>query len=105
MNSGIRIRASARAGLTTVQAVIKHPMHTGNSRDPNSGKIIPAHFIENVTIQHGGKIIMSCDWSRAVSKNPYLSLAFTGASPGDIVRISWRDSHGHTESKDALVAG
>lgn len=79
MASGIRIRTSTKDELTTVQAILRHPMDTGNSRDPETGNMIPAFFIETVTIHHGDKEIMTCDWSRAVSKNPYLSFSFTGA--------------------------
>ncbi|MCK5104043.1 MAG: thiosulfate oxidation carrier complex protein SoxZ [Cyclobacteriaceae bacterium] len=103
MAAGIRIRTSTKDGLTTVQAILKHPMDTGNSRDPETGEMIPAFFIEAVTIHHGEKIIMTCDWSRAVSKNPYLSFAFEGAKTGDTVRISWQDSSGNTESKEAVI--
>ena len=103
MASGIRIRTTIKDDLTTVQAILKHPMDTGNSRDPETGDMIPAFFIEKVTIHHGEKVIMTCDWSRAVSKNPYLSFSFSGANTGDTVRISWQDSRGNTESKDAVI--
>ena len=103
MASGIRIRISIKDELTTVQAILKHPMDTGNSRDPETGNMIPAFFIETVTIHHGDKEIMTCDWSRAVSKNPYLSFTFTGAKTGDTVRISWQDSNGDTESKEVVI--
>ena len=103
MAFGIRIRTSTKDDLTTVQAILKHPMDTGNSRDPETGNMIPAFFIETVTIHHGDKEIMNCDWSRAVSKNPYLSFSFTGAKAGDIVRISWQDSNGNKESKETVI--
>ena len=103
MAFGIRIRTSIKGGLTIVQAILKHPMDTGNSSDPETGNIIPAFFIETVTLHHGDKIIMTCDWSRAVSKNPYLSFSFTGAKAGDTVRISWQDSSGNSESKEAVI--
>ena len=103
MASGIRIRTSSKNELTTVQAILKHPMDTGNSRDPETGNMIPAFFIETVTIHHGDKEIMTCDWSRAVSKNPYLSFSFTGAKAGDTVRISWQDSSGNKESKETVI--
>ncbi len=99
----IRIRTSTKDGLTTVQAILKHPMDTGNSSDPETGKIIPAFFIETVTLYHGDVVIMSCDWSRAVSKNPYLSFSFTGAKTGDTVRISWQDSNGNARSKETVI--
>lgn len=103
MVAKIRIRASMKNGITTVQAVLKHPMHTGNYRDIKSGAIIPAHFIETVTIEHGEKVVMTGDWSRAISKNPYLSFAFSGANTGDTIRISWQDSQGDTATKEAVI--
>jgi len=103
MTSKIRIRASIKDCLTTAQAILKHPMDTGYSRDPDTGDIIPAFFIETVTVHHGDKVIMTCDWGRAVSKNPYLSFAFSGAKAGDTLRISWQDSNGNTESKEAVI--
>jgi len=48
MTSKIRIRTSIKDGLTTAQAILKHPMDTGYSRDPDTGDIIPAFFIETV---------------------------------------------------------
>ena len=103
MTSKIRIRTSIKDGLTTAQAILKHPMDTGYSRDPNTGDIIPAFFIETVTVHHGDEVIMTCDWGRAVSKNPYLSFAFSGAKAGDTLRISWQDSNGNIESKEAVI--
>ena len=103
MATGIRIRTLTKDNLTTVQAILKHPMDTGNSRDPETGDMIPAFFIETVTIHHGDKVIMTCDWSRAVSKNPYLSFTFEGAKTGETVRISWQDNQGNTESKEAVI--
>ena len=50
MASRIRIRTSTKDDLTTVQAILKHPMDTGNSRDPETGNMIPAFFIEMVTV-------------------------------------------------------
>ncbi len=98
MASGIRIRTSHREGLTTVRAIIKHPMDTGYERDPETGFAIPMYYIEELVCRHKDIVIMRCDWSRAVSKNPYLSFQFEGAVPGDMLSISWRDSKGLSES-------
>lgn len=103
MSSKIRIRAQITQGITTVQAVLKHPMHTGNSRDPDSGAIIPAFFIEIVTVKLRDQTLMTCEWSRAVSKNPYLSFTFSGANISDTIHISWQDSHGNTESATTII--
>jgi sulfur-oxidizing protein SoxZ len=100
MTGSIKARTSIRENVATVRAIIRHPMHTGFEIDESSGTKIPAHYIETVGIYHGEKLIMQCDWSRAVSANPYLSFAFSGARAGDTLRISWQDNKG--ESDDQL---
>ena len=98
MASGIRIRTAYRDGLTTVRAIIKHPMDTGYDIDAETGNPIPMYYIEELVCRHNDKVLMRCDWSRAVSRNPYLSFQFEGAVPGDMLSISWRDSKGLEES-------
>ena len=98
MGSSIKVRTNIREGVTTVRAIIRHPMHTGFKFDETTGAIIPAHYIENVVIHHGEKPVLQCDWSRAVSANPYLSFAFSGAVAGDMLRISWRDNKGDSDT-------
>ena len=78
-------------------------MHTGFESDETTGEIIPAHFIETVTVQHGGKTILQCDWSRAVSTNPYLSFAFSGAMAGDLLSISWKDNKNESDSVEVKI--
>ena len=103
MTSSIKVRTSMREEKTTVRAIIRHPMHTGYEFDPASGELIPAHFIENVTVQHGGKTLLQCDWGRAISSNPYLSFEFSGAQPGDILRIAWSDNKGESDSIETRI--
>lgn len=103
MTSTIKVRTSMRDGITTVRAIIRHPMHTGYEFDMEAGALIPAHYIENVTAYHGEKIILQCDWSRAVSSNPYLSFEFTGAQPGDLLRITWSDNKGESDSIETKI--
>lgn len=98
MTSSIKIRTSIRDGLTTVRAIIRHPMHTGYETDEETGEVIPAHYIENVTVHHEDKIILECDWSRAVSRNPYLSFVFAGAKTNDLLTISWSDNKNKNDS-------
>jgi len=47
--------------------------------------------------------VLQCDWSRAVSKNPYLSFRFSGAQSGDIIRIAWVDNLGEESSKEVKL--
>ena len=103
MASTIRMKASLRDGLATVRAIIRHPMHTGYEIDKETKKLIPAHYIENVIVHHGDKVLLQCDWGRAISANPYLSFEFTGALAGDTLRISWSDNLGQSDSVEATI--
>lgn len=103
MASSIRVKSSLRDGFTTVRAIIRHPMHTGYGFDKETGTLIPAHYIENVTVHHGDKVILQCDWGRAVSANPYLSFSFTGAKSGDKLHIIWTDNLGGSDEVEMTI--
>ncbi|MBI4005903.1 MAG: thiosulfate oxidation carrier complex protein SoxZ [Gammaproteobacteria bacterium] len=103
MASSIKIRTSIKDGLTTVRSILRHPMHTGYEKDPETGNTIPAHYIEKVIVHHGNKLILQCDWSRAVSSNPYLSFIFSGAKAGDTLRISWSDNKRESDTAEAII--
>ena len=103
MASSIRVKTSLRDGLTTVRAIIHHPMHTGYEFDKEAGRLIPAHYIENVTVYHGDRVVLQCDWGRAVSANPYLSFMFKGAKQGDKLRIHWTDNLGGSDMAETGI--
>ena len=101
--SSIRLRASNKGGITTVKALITHPMETGLRKDKKTGKKVPAHFIQAVTGKHNGKDVLVGEWGAAVSKNPYLSFQFAGGKAGDSVELSWSDNMGKTDSASTKV--
>ncbi|MBM2830758.1 MAG: hypothetical protein HW411_1548 [Gammaproteobacteria bacterium] len=103
MASSIKIRTSIKDGLTTVRSIIRHPMDSGYIKNPETGDTIPAHYIEKVTVHHGDKLVLQCDWGRAVSANPFLSFIFSGAKTGDTLRISWADNKGESDSIEAVI--
>ena len=102
--ASIKIRAKLSGDVTTVKTLIKHPMDTGLVKDKKTGAVIPAHFIQEVTCEHGGNKVMTALWGGAVSKNPYLSFKFTGAKAGDTVKLSWADNKGESDSAETQVS-
>jgi len=102
--ASIKIRAKLSGDVTTVKALIKHPMDTGLVKDKKTGNVIPAHFIQEVTCEHGGNKVMTAMWGAAVSKNPYLSFKFAGAKAGDTVKLSWVDNKGESDSAETKVS-
>jgi sulfur-oxidizing protein SoxZ len=78
-------------------------METGFRIDSDTSELVPTHHINNVTVKHNGSVVMSCDWSRAVSKNPYLSFMFKGGNAGDKLELAWRDNKNNTDSVETLI--
>ncbi len=103
MANSIKIRASEKEGVTTVKALMTHPMETGARKDSKTGEKIPAHFIQEVICKHKGNAVMTAEWSGGVSKNPYISFKFTGAAKGDELELSWTDNKGNSDSTTSTI--
>ena len=98
-----KVRAQLKGGETTLKALITHPMETGLRKDKKTGKVIPAHFIQKLVVEHNGKSVLDADWGAAISANPYLSMKFSGAAAGDSVKITWNDNTGASDSHTVTV--
>ena len=101
--ASIRLKTKIRDGVTTVRAIIRHPMETGFRIDSETNEFIPPHYINEIVIKHNGNVVITCDWSRAISKNPYLSFMFEGATIGDKVELSWTDNRNNVDSTKTLI--
>jgi sulfur-oxidizing protein SoxZ len=102
MASTIRVRATANDGSTEVQVLIQHPMDSGFVKD-DKGEIIPPHFIQELTFEHGGRKIFVADWGTAVSRDPYVKFSFKGGNKGDELKISWVDNRGESDTTTAKI--
>ncbi len=101
--STIKVRAKVKSGEATVKCLISHPMETGLRKDKKTKELIPAKFIQEVVCEHGGTTVMNAQWNGTISKNPFLSFAFTGAKSGDMIKISWVDNTGNSDSTEAKM--
>jgi len=103
MASTIKIRAKASNGVTTVKALITHPMETGLRKNKKTGDLIPAKFISEVNVKHNGKTVLDAEWGGSVSKNPYLAFKFDGGAKDDTIELSWTDNTGAGDSSSAKI--
>ena len=102
--SSIKIRTKMENNdMVRIRTLIKHPMETGTRKSKKTGKPIPAHFIQNVVCEHKGNIVFTGYLGPAISKNPYLSFRFSGAAPGDVVKLSWVDNKGEKDSGEVTI--
>ncbi|HEY4371792.1 MAG TPA: thiosulfate oxidation carrier complex protein SoxZ [Burkholderiales bacterium] len=103
MADPMKIRAKMEGDKTVVRVLMSHEMETGQRKD-SAGKIIPAHFITEVTATCNGKTVLSAQWGTSISKNPYLQFQFSGAKAGDKISINWVDNGGDKRSDEATIA-
>lgn len=96
------IRASEAGGITTVRVRMTHVMESGNRRN-SAGQLLPAHYITQVEALHKGRPVLSCQFSGAVSANPFMSFKFKGAAKGDKLALRWVDTQGVTRSDEATI--
>ncbi len=99
----MKIKAKMKGDVAIVKVLIKHPMHTGLVKDKKTGKKIPAKFIKEVHAKVGDKNVFTANLNISVSKDPFLSFSFKGASSGDKVVMSWNDNTGETGSGEAVI--
>lgn len=96
------MRANTEGEITTVKALISHPMETGLRKD-KAGMVIPADFIQEISCLHNGVVVLAAQWGGAISKNPYLSFRFKGGKAGDTLELSWKDNTGKSDSAEAEI--
>lgn len=103
MAEPMKIRAQLSGDLAEIKILISHIMETGQRKDPRTGQVVPAHFIQHVTVGLNSKTVMTAQWGPAISRNPFLGLKVKGAKAGDKVTVNWEDSQGEKNSAEATV--
>ena len=102
MAKPMKVRARSVDGVTDVRMLMRHDIESGQRKD-SAGEVIPAHYIQNVTVKHGRRVVLFAQWGPAVSKNPYLAFKFTGGAPGDRVEVTWVDNKGDSRTDETII--
>lgn len=103
MAEPMKIRAQLSGDLAEIKILISHIMETGQRKDPKTGQVVPAHFIQHVSVGLNGKTVVNAQWGPAISKNPFLGLKVKGVKAGDKVTVNWEDNQGEKNSAEATV--
>jgi sulfur-oxidizing protein SoxZ len=96
----MKMRATLGQGYTDVRVLMTHPMETGLRKDAD-GKIVPAHFIQTITVRRNGKTVVEAETSQAVARNPVFTFRIKGGAKGDKIEVSWVDTQGDTNKTEA----
>lgn len=102
MPEPMRIRASMAGDKVEVKVLMNHEMETGQRKDAR-GNVVPAHFIQNVSVVHNGKTVLSAQWGAAISRNPFMHFRFKGGKPGEKIAITWTDNRGEKRTDEATI--
>ena len=103
MADPMKIRAQMKGDVAEIRVLMSHAMETGQRKDA-AGKVIPAHFIQAVTVEVGGKKIVEGQIGGSVSRNPVFGFKMKGAKAGDKVVVTWVDNKGDKRTDEAAVA-
>jgi len=103
MADPMKIRAQLKGDVTEIRVLMGHPMETGQRKDA-AGATVPAHFIQSMTVDVGGKRVVDGQIGTSVSRNPVFGFKVKGAKVGDKVVVSWVDNKGDKRSDEAAVA-
>jgi sulfur-oxidizing protein SoxZ len=103
MADPMKIRANLVGDSTEFKVLMSHEMETGLRKDA-LGVIIPAWFIQSVTVMHGSKTVLSAQWGTAIAKNPFLAFKFKGGAKGDKITITWVDNRGDKRTDETTIA-
>lgn len=102
MADPMKIRAQMKGDVAEIRVLMSHAMETGQRKD-NSGNTIPAHFIQAITIEVGGKKVIQGQTGTSVSRNPVFAFKVKGAKAGDEVVVNWVDNKGDKRTDKAAI--
>ncbi len=102
MADPMKIRALMKGDVADIHVLMSHVMETGLRKD-DSGAVIPAHFIQILSVAVNGKVVVSGQTNTSVSKNPVFGFKVKGAKAGDKVSISWLDNRGEQRSDESVI--
>jgi len=103
MASTIKVKAEVSGDVVEVKSLMLHPMETGTRKDADTGELVPAQYITQLTFTHNGKLVMVANFSTAVSRDPYFSYKFKGGKVGDTLKVTWVDNTGETDEFEATI--
>jgi sulfur-oxidizing protein SoxY len=76
-----------------LELLIRHPNFTGMQMDQITRNYVPADFVQNVSISHDGKLVLSIEGNISLSENPAFDFWLKPKAKG-VLRVNAEDSNG-----------
>jgi len=84
---------------TRFKTIVSYSTETGFRKARDTGKIIPAKFIENFSVAVDGILCIELQLSENISRNPLFSFEFTRpVVNGQSIELNWASNKGEKHS-------
>lgn len=93
-----KLRATRQGDAINLRMLFGHPMESGQRHD-EQGKLIPAYFIQEMTLSADGQTAIDAQLGRSVSRNPVFAFRLSGIRTVDLFSVKWHDNR--NESREA----
>ena len=103
MAEPIKIRATLQGDITEIRVLMPHPMETGQRKDPESGKVVPTHFIQTFSLSANGNLLVSGQLNTSISRNPLFAFHAIGLKAGDRIAVEWTDTKRDKRLDEAVL--
>ena len=103
MADPMRVRALEQGGVTEIKVLMRHDVEAGLRKD-TAGKLVPAHFIQQISVRHKEREVLSAQFGPSISKDPFVGFRFKGGVKGDKITVTWVDNLGEKRSDEAVIA-
>ena len=103
MTNSIKIKAEVSGNIAEIKSLMLHPMETGTRKDAQTGELVAANHITQLTFTNNEKLVMVANFSTAVSRDPYFSFKFEGGKVGDTLKVAWVDSTGGNDEIETAL--
>jgi sulfur-oxidizing protein SoxZ len=98
----IKPKKYATGDVVKVNFMVMHPMDTGMRKDKKTGKLIPAHYINEVKFFFNDKPITTMTTWESLSTNPVFTLNFKVPGPGEL-KVIYKDNQGEVNEKSKKI--
>lgn len=88
--------------IVKVDFMVMHPMETGMRTDKQTGKLVPADYINEVKFFFNDALITNMSVWETVSTNPVFTINFKVPSEGTL-KVIFKDNKGSTNEQSTKI--
>lgn len=88
--------------IVKVSFMVMHPMATGTGKDKKTGKLIPAHYINEVKFLFNDKPFTTMKTWESLSSNPVFTINFKVPGPGKL-KVIFTDNQGEVNETSKKI--